>query len=80
MPLADPAFPNSEAFDLINQSLAENPSDKKDAIKKAGSIFAFTLKNKSGATQSWYIDLKKEGEVAKGAAPEGGKADGKCAA
>lgn len=49
------------------------PSDKQDAIKKGGAIFAFTLKNTSGATDSWYIDLKETGTVGKGVAPEGKK-------
>ena len=39
-------------------------------------MFAFTLKNTAGETESWYIDLKEKGEVAKGDAPEGKKADG----
>lgn len=76
MPLADPAFPASEAFDAIQAGINENPKDKADAVKKANSIFAFTLKNKEGKTASWHVDLKEKGEVAKGEAPEGKKADG----
>jgi hypothetical protein len=76
MGLADPAFPASEAFDAIQQGINENPKDKADAVKKANSIFAFTLKNKEGKTASWHVDLKSKGEVAKGDAPEGQKADG----
>lgn len=30
------------------------------------SVFAFTLKNKAGETDSWHIDLKKDGVVNKG--------------
>jgi hypothetical protein len=71
------AFPSSAAFDLINDSLKSNAADRKDAVKKANAIFAFTLKNAAGATESWHIDLKEKGEVAKGEAPEGKKADGK---
>ena len=71
------AFPSSAAFDLINDSLKFNDADRKDAVKKGNAIFAFTLKNAAGATESWYIDLKEKGEVAKGEAPEGKKADGK---
>jgi hypothetical protein len=71
------AFPSSAAFDLINDSLKSNDADRKDAVKKGNAIFAFTLKNAAGATESWYIDLKEKGEVAKGEAPEGKKADGK---
>jgi hypothetical protein len=71
------AFPSSVAFDLINDSLKSNAADRKDAVKKANAIFAFTLKNAAGEMESWHIDLKEKGEVAKGEAPEGKKADGK---
>lgn len=50
--------------------------ERKDAIKKGNAIFAFTLKNKEGSTESWHIDLKEKGEVGKGDAPAGKKADG----
>jgi hypothetical protein len=76
MGLADPAFPASAAFEAIQAGINENPKDKADAIKKANAVFAFTLKNKEGKTASWHVDLKQKGEVAKGEAPEGGKADG----
>ena len=45
-------------------------------MKAGQAIFAFVLKNAQGETDSWYIDLKDKGEVAKGEAPAGGKADG----
>lgn len=45
-------------------------------MKKGNAVFAFILKNKEGQTDSWYIDLKDKGVVAKGDAPEGKKADG----
>lgn len=45
-------------------------------MKKGNAIFSFNLKNGSGETESWFIDLKREGKVGKGEAPEGGKADG----
>jgi hypothetical protein len=76
MGLANSEFPASAAFDLINQGMVDEPAEKKDAIKKAGAIFAFTLKNKAGKQESWYIDLKNDGTVGKGAAPQSGKADG----
>lgn len=76
MSLANPAFPSSQAFDLINEGLAADEAERKNAIKKGGCVFAFTLKNKEGKQESWYLDLKKEGKVGKGAAPPGGKADG----
>ncbi|PGH28769.1 hypothetical protein GX50_08497 [[Emmonsia] crescens] len=74
-PLANPAFPSSAAFDAINASINSNPADRDDAIKSAKSIFAFTLTNDKGETESWYLDLKDKGVVGKGAAPAGGKAD-----
>lgn len=70
--LAD-AFPSSAAFDAINSSLQSDDAERKDAVKKGNAVFAFTLKNKEGKTDNWYIDLKEKGEVAKGESP---KADG----
>jgi len=75
MSLSISEFPSSAAFEQISQGMNDDPKEKADAIKKAGAVFAFTLKNKAGKTESWYIDLKSKGEVGKGAAPEGGKAD-----
>lgn len=70
------SFPSSAAFDAINSSLQSDDAERKDAVKKGNAVFAFTLKNKEGQTDSWYIDLKEKGEVAKGEAPSGKKADG----
>lgn len=70
------AFPSSAAFDAIAQSLQADAGERKDAVKKGNAVFAFNLKNPAGETQSWFIDLKTEGAVGKGEAPEGGKADG----
>ena len=74
MSLKSDAFPASAAFDEIARSLSSSDADRKDAIKKGGAIFSFTLKNTAGDTESWYIDLKETGTVGKGAAPEGKKA------
>jgi hypothetical protein len=60
------AFPSSEAFDVINSALTASEADRKDAIKQGNAVFAFTLKNKAGETESWHIDLKSKGEVGKG--------------
>lgn len=60
------AFPSSEAFDAINDSLKSDDAERKNAIKMGQSVFAFTLKNKAGETDSWHIDLKKDGVVNKG--------------
>ena len=64
-PLTD-AFPSSEAFEAINAALTSSDAERKDAIKQGNGVFAFTLKNKAGETDSWYIDLKNKGEVGKG--------------
>ncbi|KAF7446768.1 sterol carrier protein [Pyrenophora tritici-repentis] len=69
MSFKNDAFPTSAAFDAIAQSLSSE-ADRKDAIKQANAIFAFTLKN-NGAQETWYIDLKETGTVGKGAAPDG---------
>jgi hypothetical protein len=60
------AFPSSEAFDVINNALTSSDKERKDAIKQGNAVFAFTLKNKAGETESWHIDLKSKGEVGKG--------------
>lgn len=70
------AFPASAAFDAINATLQADEAERKDTINKAQAIVAFTLTNKDGKQESWYLDLKNKGEVCKGAAPAGGKADG----
>ncbi|EKG13872.1 hypothetical protein MPH_08965 [Macrophomina phaseolina MS6] len=74
MSLKSDKIPSSAAFDAIAAALSDD-ADRKDAVKKGGAVFAFTIKNNAGDTESWYIDLKKTGTVGKGAAPEGGKAD-----
>ena len=60
-------FPSSEAFEAINSVLQSSEADRKDAIKQGNAIFAFTLKNKAGETESWHIDLKEKGAVGTGA-------------
>ena len=76
MPVSSPDFPASKAFDMIEEALNKDDKAKKDAIKQAKSIFAFTLKNKEGKTESWFLDLKKDGVVGKGLAPSGAKPTG----
>jgi len=70
------AWPSSAAFDVIASALSSD-AERKDAIKKGGAIFAFTLKNEQGEQQTWHIDLKETGTVGKGLAPEGKKPGGK---
>ncbi|KAL8392025.1 hypothetical protein RB595_002290 [Gaeumannomyces hyphopodioides] len=65
MSLANDKFPSSAAFDAIASALSSD-ADKKDAIKQGKALFAFTLKNTAGETESWHIDLREKGEVAKG--------------
>lgn len=69
------AWPSSAAFDVIASAISSD-AERKDAIKKGGAIFAFTLKNEQGEQQSWHIDLKETGTVGKGLAPEGKKPGG----
>jgi putative sterol carrier protein len=66
MSLKNDKFPASAAFDAINGVLQGNEADREDAIKQAKSVFAFTLKNKAGETESWHIDLKEKGTVGTG--------------
>lgn len=70
------AFPSSAAFDAINSTLQADAAERKEAINKAKAVVAFNIKNDKGKEESWYLDLKDKGVVGKGAAPEGGKADG----
>ncbi|KAL9943856.1 hypothetical protein D7B24_001533 [Verticillium nonalfalfae] len=65
MSLANAKFPSSAAFDAINSALSSE-ADRKDAIKQGNAVFAFTLKNSAGETDSWHIDLKETGTVQKG--------------
>ncbi|KAI1332816.1 SCP2 sterol-binding domain-containing protein [Xylariaceae sp. FL0255] len=66
MGLANDKFPSSAAFDVINSALNASEADKKDAIKQGAGVYAFTLKNKAGETESWHIDLKEKGAVGSG--------------
>ncbi|KAI0171114.1 hypothetical protein LQW54_006393 [Pestalotiopsis sp. IQ-011] len=66
MSLKNDKFPSSVAFDAINSALTASEADKKDAIKQGNAVFAFTLKNKAGETESWHIDLKQSGTVGTG--------------
>ncbi|KAI0377273.1 sterol-binding-like protein [Hypomontagnella monticulosa] len=66
MSLKNDKFPSSVAFDAINEALQSSDADRKDAIKQGNAVFAFTLKNKAGETESWHIDLKEKGAVGSG--------------
>jgi hypothetical protein len=60
------AFPASQAFEDINAALTSSKAEQDAAIQQGSAIFAFTLKNKAGETDSWHIDLKNKGEVGRG--------------
>ncbi|KAI5858216.1 sterol-binding-like protein [Durotheca rogersii] len=66
MGLKNDKFPASAAFDAINDSLQSSEADRQDAIKQGNAVFAFTLKNAAGETESWHIDLKEKGTVGAG--------------
>ncbi|KAK4041772.1 SCP2 sterol-binding domain-containing protein [Parachaetomium inaequale] len=66
MSLKNDKFPSSAAFDEINNALNASEADRKDAMKQGNAVFAFTLKNAAGETESWNIDLKNKGAVGKG--------------
>ncbi|KAG7288676.1 hypothetical protein NEMBOFW57_005032 [Staphylotrichum longicolle] len=66
MSLKNDKFPASAAFDQINDALNASEADRKDAMKQGNAVFAFTLKNAAGETDSWNIDLKNKGVVSKG--------------
>ncbi|KAG6099637.1 hypothetical protein E4U31_004319 [Claviceps sp. LM219 group G6] len=66
MGLANDKFPSSSAFDAIDSVMSGSDSERKAAIKQANGVFAFTIKNKAGETESWHIDLKESGRVGKG--------------
>merc|ERR1712169_21075 len=69
MSLKNDKFPASAAFDTINEALNATDADRKDAIKQGNGIYAFTLKNKSGETESWHIDLRRQARSATALAP-----------
>lgn len=59
-------FPASAFFETMNSALNSSEADKKQAMDMGKGIYAFTLKNAAGETDSWHIDLKNEGKVNKG--------------
>lgn len=65
MTLKNDIFPSSAAFDLISDFLESSDAERKEAIRKAQAVFGFTLKNKAGEEDNWFIDLKDTGRVFK---------------
>ncbi|CAG78989.1 fatty acid-binding protein [Yarrowia lipolytica] len=77
MSLKVDGFTSSIIFDVIRDGL-NDPSQAKqkaESIKKANAIIVFNLKNKAGKTESWYLDLKNDGDVGKGNKSPKGDAD-----
>ncbi|KAG5928256.1 hypothetical protein E4U42_000976 [Claviceps africana] len=66
MGFANDKFPSSGAFDAIDSVLGGSDAERQSAIKQANGVFAFTIKNKAGETESWHVDLKESGRVGKG--------------
>ncbi|KAJ3116024.1 hypothetical protein HDU96_010562 [Phlyctochytrium bullatum] len=70
-----PGFQASSLFSALAKGLsALSAAEKKALIQKTKAIFEFELKNSSGKTQHWFVDLKSgDGQVGIGKAPS--KAD-----
>ncbi|KAI9900264.1 hypothetical protein N3K66_004526 [Trichothecium roseum] len=66
MSLKNDKFPSSAAFDAINDALNSDEAERQNAIKQGNGVYAFTLKNTAGETESWHIDLKETGKVGTG--------------
>lgn len=69
------AFPSSKIFDNIESALNGDEALKKKLIKQTGAIIVFNLKSREGKIESWNLDLKKNGTIAKGASSSAGPAD-----
>ncbi|EMG46160.1 POX18 Oleate-induced peroxisomal protein POX18 [Candida maltosa Xu316] len=65
-------FNASPLFKELHEGLADK-SKAEEAVKAVNAVIVITLKNKEGKEQSWVLDLKKAGTLAKvdGAAPKG---------
>lgn len=64
-------FNASSLFKELNEGLADK-SKAQEAVKAVNAVIVITLKNKEGKEQSWILDLKKDGTLAKvdGSAPK----------
>lgn len=62
-----PGFQSSEVFATLKQSVDALPADAKaKLIKQVNGIFEFVVKNADGKTETFTVDLKKDGSVVKG--------------
>lgn len=77
MSLKVDGFTSSIIFDVIRDGLSDpsQAKQKAESIKKANAIIVFNLKNKAGKVESWYLDLKKNGDVGKGNKAPAGEPD-----
>lgn len=57
-------FNASDLFNQLKDGLADE-AIKKKAISGVKAVIVITLKNKEGKDQSWVLDLKNKGEIAK---------------
>ncbi|KAI9339319.1 SCP2 sterol-binding domain-containing protein [Obelidium mucronatum] len=66
--VAVPAFDSSAIFAEIETGLKASTKEQRDAaIKKVKAVFQFDVKNAAGTVQTWTLDLKTAGIIAKGA-------------
>lgn len=66
MTLSDDKFPSSAIFDTIKSAVDGDEQLKQKSIKQSKALVVFELKNKQGTVESWYLDMKKTGQVGKG--------------
>jgi putative sterol carrier protein len=60
-------FQSSEVFATLKQSVDALSADgKAKLIKQVNGIFEFVVKNAEGKTETFTVDLKKDGSVVKG--------------
>ncbi|KAG6809776.1 hypothetical protein H0H93_015509, partial [Arthromyces matolae] len=64
-----PGFKASELIAGLHDAFKSNSdAERKASIKKTNAIFELEVSNEAKETQTWTIDLKKEGSVYKGKA------------
>lgn len=68
MSLAADGFNASSLFQELSDGLKDE-AIKKKAISGVKAVIVITLKNKEGKDQSWVLDLKKDGTIAKADSP-----------
>ncbi|GAA5817803.1 hypothetical protein MFLAVUS_011359 [Mucor flavus] len=60
-------FQSSEVFATLKQSVDTLPADDKaKLLKQVNGIFEFVIKNAEGKSETFTVDLKKDGVVVKG--------------